>query len=376
MYNLLVECYWVVLIVGLVDLLIVLGTYQKEGLEEARKYLIHSTVYSELERRVVLIEDRAQLLAYLQEEFSAFESFLPDFAGFLEKSLKQIAKKGERRLNTPIEPMLEDLLPEKDSKKTPLPSDLDAGTIKDFVFSEWESGIDYKEIEGFHLGEGNATSLRRKKKEEKEEEEEDSVKEVKLSFLVPELLRGTEQKMLKGLLKNYRLTGEPGKIVHYLFKTFSNLSRTITEKIYSEKLKFRYDTSLVTWRRWLKEIRDRKIVLDECPDRPGGIRSINDLFGAEIDEIKRIMQARKEHRDGKTLSQNQLINELQKDWLLGQLRKKGVRLKKYSRTSLRNKIKALTEKNLIPFTKRGKSNRFLPEDIIEIARRVSRPIPD
>ena len=103
--DLLVESYWVMLMVGLVDLLNVLGNFKTFGLEESRKYLIHTAVYSELERRIMCIGSRGDLRSYMKEEFPVFEGLLESFQQFVVESARIAVKKDKRKVDYPLSPL-------------------------------------------------------------------------------------------------------------------------------------------------------------------------------------------------------------------------------------------------------------------------------
>ena len=237
LYNLLVECYWVVIVVGMVDLLNIIGNYQKEGLEEARNYLMHSVIYSELESQVLLIKNVDDLRTYVHKEFSVFQSFFPDFGEFVVQAVIPIVAKREKVLGLPITP----LNGPKDEKKI---DDPEAKMIKYLRRQE--------------LLELMRKCRERKPKPKPEDSHSDREEITKPPREIPVL---TESKVIEdfekkmgatGLLKTYRLKGRgPDKMIHYLFKILSNISLTINDKIYSQKLREFYGDGMssVTWRR-------------------------------------------------------------------------------------------------------------------------------
>lgn len=83
-YNLLIECYWVLLIVGFIDLLNIIEVLHDEGFEEAKLYLLHSVVYSKVEDEVdrIKIDD---LLSFLRNEYSLFNLLSGEFSSLMPK---------------------------------------------------------------------------------------------------------------------------------------------------------------------------------------------------------------------------------------------------------------------------------------------------
>lgn len=393
-YNLLVECYWVLLVVGMVDMLNIAGNYQEEGLEEARNYLMHSVIYSELESQVLLIKNADDLRAYVHKEFSVFESFFPDFGEFVRHAVIPIVAKRERILDYPIIPLMDSENPKetydpetgKGVTKSHEPfEDPREKIIENLSRQELLRKLGAKIKPEFKPGgsdsdseslkqrdDGDSDTLDRKEISVGQGDQEESSEKIPV-LKESKVIEDFEEKMeVTGLLKTYRLSGSPDKMIHYLFKIISNVSLTINDKIYSQKLKEFYGMSSVTWRRWLKLIEEGKIQLPDHPNRPSGVRNINDLFEVEIEEIKRDMAGRKEHHKEGYLSQNQLIGMFQNDVFRSGLNKRmGIELKKYSRTALRNILNKMIKENRIPFEKFGAANLFKITDIPKIAQEIA-----
>ena len=386
-YNLLVECYWVLLVVGMVDMLNIAGNYQEEGLEEARNYLMHSVIYSKLEKQVLLIKNADDLRGYIQKEFSVFETFFPDFSEFVLRAVIPIIEKRERILSYPVTQITftsievyEGELMEEKSFYDPEAEMIEYLTKKEVlekfggkIKSKTKLGDSASVHESLKQEDGrdSDTPGREEIILDERDQEEFSNKTPLLSE--SNVMEDFEEKMeATGLLKTYRLSGSPDKMIHYLFKIISNVSLTINDKIYSQKLKEFYGISSVSWRRWLRLIKEGKIQLPSHPDRPSGVRSINDLFEDEVQEIMRDMKDRKEHHKEGYLSQNQLIAMFQNDILrLGLNKRMGIELIKYSRTALRNILNKLIKENRIPFEKFGAANLFKITDIPKIAQEIA-----
>jgi hypothetical protein len=359
-YNLLVESYWVVIVVGMEDFLNIVDIFRKKGLEKARVYLMHSVISDELKRRVKQIDNIGDLHFYLLDEFSIFKSFFPDFSEFVKQAVIPIVAKREKVLGLPITP----LNGPKDEKKF---DDPEAKMIKYLRRQE--------------LLELMRKCRERKPKPKPENSHSDREEITKPPREIPVLteskvIEGFEKKMgATGLLKTYRRKGRgPDKMINYLFKILSNISLTINDKIYSKKLREFYGDGMssVTWRRRKREIREGKIQLPDHPDRPSGVRSINDLFEAEVRDIMRHTAGRKKHHKEGYLSQNQLIGMFQNDVFRSGLNKRmGIELKKYSRTGLRNILNKLIEENRVPFEKFGAANLFKITDIPKIAKEIA-----
>jgi len=384
--DLLVESYWVMLMVGLVDLLNVLGNFRTFGLEEARKYLIHTAVYSELERRIMCIGSRGDLRSYMKEEFPVFEGLLKSFQQFVVESARIAVKKDKRKVDYPLSPLdhtarmpkeryaqrkasdePEDSSPEtSDSSKKELDyTELDMLNPEEHLMrieaikEKWEKEggklsldewID-EQITKNVKGDDDDSDSRLKIKTYKE-------KEVVLSEVT--VLQLFEQRMeLQGLLMTHKLWGNPDKVIHYLFASVNNQSRTIVLNVFSTKLEARYGMSLSTWKRRLQDIQQGKIDIPPDPKRPSGVRHPNDLYESEIKDIQEDKGYKQRHKAKNHLTQNELIKKCQEAGL------------QLSRTSLRNKISHLVKENKIPVRKDGISNLFDEKDLPLIARELA-----
>ena len=360
-YNLLVESYWVVIVVGMEDFLNIVDIFRKKGLEKARVYLMYSVISDELKRRVKQIDNIGDLHFYLLDEFSIFESFFPDFSEFVKQAVIPIVAKREKVLGLPIT----SLKGPKDEKKF---DDPEAKMIKYLRRQE--------------LLELMRKCRKRKPKPKPENSHSDREEITKPPREIPVL---TESKVIEdfekklgatGLLKTYRLKGRgPDKMIHYLFKILSNISLTINDKIYSQKLREFYGDGMssVTWRRRKREIREGKIQLPDHPDRPSGVRSINDLFEAEVRDIMRHTAGRKKHHKEGYFTQNELIKALQGDTFRLALKKEyGINLKKYGRTSLRDKLNKLISGEKIPFERERGATYFKISDGLKIAQEIAK----
>jgi hypothetical protein len=336
---------------------------------------MHSVIYSELESRILMINNVQDLRSYIHNEFSVFENFFPEFCQFVQRSAKPIVKKRKKVLDFPITPLTDHIFkkahkgvpafePEPDDEPIdPLDEELNIPSedpdSDDELLSQGDSGDS-----GDSCTEGTDGD---------QQDQKETLRKIPIleEFTV---IDGVEKKMEDiGLLKTYHLKGNPNGMVHYLFKIIFNISRTITDEIYSQELDKRYKISSSTCRRWLRLIKEGKIPLSSYPGRPSGIRSINDLFETEVIEIKKNMKNRQEYRREGHLTENDLIKALQGDTLRLALRKKyGINLKKYGRTSLRNMLNKLIKENRIPFKKIGVANYFKESDGLKIAQEIAK----
>ncbi len=393
LYNLLVECYWAVIVVGMVDMLNIVGNYQEEGLEEARNYLMHSVIYSDLESQVLLIKNTDDLRGYVQKEFSVFESFFPDFGEFVRQAVIPIVEKRERILNYPITPLIDSESKKEfyDPKKgkvvksqtTPLTAYKNKPQKNESLYNPEAEMIDHlrrQELRKLFVG-----KIKSKTKSvdsgsgeeiiEGQRDQEESSKKVPV-LMESTVIEDFEKKVgVTGLLKTYRLTGNPDKMIHYLFKIISNVSWTITDKIYSKKLNDLYGDGMssVTFRRWRRKIRKGEIQLTNHPDRPSGVRSFNDLFEGEVIEIMRDMKDRQEHHKEGYFTQNELIKAIQGDTFRLALRRKyGISLKKYGRTKLRNMLNTLINEKKITFERERGATYFKISDGFKIVQEIAK----
>jgi hypothetical protein len=384
-YDLLVECYWVLIITGIVDILNILGNYVNGGIEEAINYLVHTVVYSETERKAVLIKDNKDLYEFMKEEFSVFETFFPDFGKFLNEITEPMveyelmkqenygvklliehptsSKKRRQNLDT-LSSDTEENADTEDEEGSSEYGEPVSDRYSDYDFDNSSSYDPQEEILKAH--EEDAVLHEDRESIQENEREIKRLEEPEPLSIITILSRLESHMELKALLKNYKLNGDPDVVVSYLMKIINNESRTVNYEHYNYQVFEKSERSAMTIRRWVQGIKDGKIPIDDNPDRLGEISTINDFSLVEINELKTMMDARQRHHKDGYLTQNQLISLFINDDSVKLLQEKGFEVKKYGRTHLSNKIRKLINDKKIPAPKVGDDGvRYFPIENIQ-----------
>lgn len=364
-FFLLLEAYWVIALVVMVDVMNVLGLYGSDGLEAARAYLIHSTVYSELEKQIIAIDTPYDLRDYMKKEFSFIEDLLTAFNLFAHETAHKFVAIKKHREEWQLKPLWPANTIRKNSKHNS-----DKALTNEEQSDEEQSREEIPDDEHFEEEQMNQNSTLATITETHISENKCSEKDIYLSDTT--VLVSLEKRMeIQGLLKTYRLMGNPENVVNYLIKTVYNEVRTILQNNYSSKIKNEYGISKKTFDRWKKEINWREYDIAARPERPLGVKNISDLFPEEIDAIIKTKRNKQFHRENGYLTQNQLINLLQSESSLKFLSSKGIAIKKYSRTTLRNRLSKLIKTENIPYQKKGVSYFFKAADVPLILKKLS-----
>lgn len=335
-YNLLVECYWVLIIVGMTDLLNIIDSYRYDGLEASKLYLLHSVVYLELEDRVEKIETKDDLLSFLDQEFCLFNLLRKEFS-LLIPTIN--IKKFDAKLNDTINYYLRSQVFD------------DEQAIGDPAFNTiiCEDKL-IKHIDG-EIADGN---LQIDSNDYQDEINENRPKAP--PFLSEDTIAKILQRKMQhhGLMKNYILNhdskNDPNYVVYYIVKTIFNILKTIKKQNRSYEMQKILDTSSSTIERWKKEN-----ILSDKPSKD------------EIDIIKKEMKRRKQHKVENYYTQNQLIQEIQTNSIFIKfLQSKEKSTHTYSRTALRNKINLLIRNNRINCEYINGANQFKISDMKNI----------
>jgi len=345
-YNLLVECYWVLIIVGMTDLLNIIDSYRYDGLDDVKLYLLHSVVYLELENRVEKIKTVDDLVSFLNKEFCLFNLLRKEFVLLIPTvNVKRFSDKLNDTINYYIRS--QSIYQDQNKNEYKSVSELD----KD-IYNKY---------------------LRERYTEETESNEDIDVTENDQEYInkkqpkrPPPLSAETITKILQnkmqqsGLLTKYKLNYEskhdPNNVIHYIGKTIINILKTIKKQNFSYEMQQNLEVSSSTIKRWKKE----KILSDK-PSKD------------EIEMIQKDMKRKKEHKVEKYYTQNQLIKEIQTSPMLikyFQSQKKSTHT--YSRTALRNKINSLIKDNVIPCEYINGANQFKISDIKNILTELAK----
>ena len=340
-YNLLIECYWVLIIVGMTDLLNIIDSFRYDGLQEAKTYLLHSIVYLELEDRVEKIKTDNDLLSFLNEEFCTFNLLRKEFA-LLIPTIN--VKRFNDKLNDTINYYIRSQSIHKNQEDSV--TELDKDEYNKFMretYAEEKTETD--------LDEANKNKEHKQKKQPQEP-----------PFLSEQTVTKILQSKMQhyGLLKEYELNrkskNDPNNVVYYICKTIFNILKTIKKQNFSYEMQKSLDTSFSTIERWKKE----KILSDK-PSKD------------EIEMIQKDMKRKKEHKVEKYYTQNQLIKEIQTNPRFiryFQSQKKSTHT--YSRTALRNKINLLIKNNRINCKDINGANQFNISDIKNILTELAK----
>ncbi len=390
-YNLLVESFFVSIVSGMEDSLIVFSYLHDNDFQKAQKYLLEMACYFFLEERVRSAGSVDDLREYLEEELSTFLTFLKPFHIFFKKYAQPLIKKGvllrEKPFKFPSDPS-------SVREQSKYANYAYVESIKDKAFKtifgkgnsqEETSGVHEEELFGDYEGQSEDTEdgnedagfsetevsefkpvdylfedrardfgdsypsrKTRGKTREKEEGGEDDAstdafKYEKEGFFY-EMFEILMKKWRTGLISGYELRGDPLSVISFLEGIFSKVGLTVIGKDYNERVKPTEGRSLRTKRRDEKEKREGKIDKD-----------------LSTEEIRPKKKESQKHRVEGYWTLNQLIKEL-------------VDRGQGTRTTLMRKIKKLPELNRIQFSKEDGIYRFeeSEENLNEIARQISK----
>lgn len=339
-YNLLVECYWVLVIIGMTDLLNVIYSYRQNGFDDVKLYLLHSVVYLELEDRVENIKTVDDLLSFLNEEFCLFNLLRKEFALLIPTiNVKKFNDKINDSVNYYIRS--QSIYQYKDYDE--------ANSVSELNKDEYNKYLRERYTEETEINEDVDVTEKDQKYKEKNRPKEP------LPLSEQTIIKILQNKMQQsGLLTKYKLNYksayDPNKVIHYIVKTIFNTLKTMKKQNFSYEMQQNLGVSSSTIKRW-----EKKGILSDKPSKN------------EIEMIQKDMYCKKKHKVEKYYTQNQLIKEIQTSPRFikyFQSQKKSTHL--YSRTALRNKINFLVKNNLIKCELIGGANQFKITDIKNI----------
>jgi len=388
-YNLLVECYWVLIIVGMTDLLNIIDSYRYDGLEEAKLYLLHSVVYLELEDRVEKIETEDDLLSFLNQEFCLFNLLREEFTLLIPPiNVKKFYDKSNNTINYYIRSRsnYQDVNGDKDEDEEESTSDDNELNSEPGVINTIEGVIKHSnEIytdKDESVSESNKEEVNEYLKTQHEDEETNDdaeteneidkmsgnqeLKQNKQPKEPPFLSEITIIKKLQtkmqhyGLMKDFRLNYKskfnPNNVVYYICEAIFNILKTVKKQNFSYEMQQSLGISLSTLRRWEKE---KKI--SENPSL------------SEINIIKDDTIQRQKHKVEKYYTQNQLIKEIQTSpRFIKYFQSQNKSTHAYSRTALRNKINWLIKNSRIKCELINGANQFKVSDIKNILAELAK----
>lgn len=370
-YNLLVECFFVSIVSGMEDSLIVSTYLHGNDFQRAQKYLLNMACYFFLEGRIRSAESIDDLKEYAKEEITVFHSFLKPFHDFFEKYAQPLINRGvsirEKPFIDRIDPssVREKVTEEdiqriqekgfkgilgKDSSKEEaleehegpdedeMSGDYEDAESEDTQDEEENAGFVETETSGYeavdHFFKNTMKNffspyISRKTGggEEEDDGSDDYFKYEKKGFFYEMLLKLME-KWRKGLVFKYELQGNPLNLISFLEGIFSNIGNSIMGEDYNEQIKRTEGIALRTKRRYEKGKKDGEIA-----------------ESLSTDEIRlKKEEDQKHHVEGY--------------WTLNQLIKELVDRGQGTRTTLMRKIKKLLKLNRIQFRKEDGIYRF------------------
>jgi len=362
-YNLLVECFFILIVSGMEDSLIAFRHLGNNDFQRAEKCLLDMACYFSMEERIRSAGSVDDLKEYFEEELSPFLSFIRPFHNFFKKYAQPLIKMGvllrEKPFKFPSDPSSflkrvteEDIqriqekifqpLFDKDSSEDEMSEAYEEEVFRDYEdaeskdiegnenagFAETE-GSEYKPVDHLfrHRARDFDDSYRSPNTGGKKEEVEDVLKHEKEGFSY-EMLENLMEKWRRGLISKYKLRGNPLGVISFLEGIFSKVGLSIMSKDYDERLRSTERISLRTKKRDEKEKKEGKIDKD-----------------LSTEEIRRKKEENKKHH-------------VEGCWTLNQLIKKLVDRGQGTRPTLMRKINKLVELNRVQFRKEGGFYRF------------------
>lgn len=350
-YGALEEAFWVLIVIGMAESANVTIRLAKDTFENAQAYLMETACYPDMEEKIREAKTVEDLKEYVQEHFSAFMSFRQAFDDFYEKSVKPLVKRGVKLREEEIIYWLDQSSVEEDEYSK-------VEGIQDRIFGRTltKDESEKDEFEGISSGnygrdlektedESVGSSKRRKSTGDFEGDYQAEIR----SFSYDTNLK-LERKMLAGLVRTYKLRGDPLNLIRYLRQMVRNLPRAVSEGDFDKVVKAGKGISLRTWRRYKKDLKEGKITLSEIPFDEQALRnikylSIKDLSIHDIDSIKLEKKKRQRHRDPNYFTLNELADELS-------------RTTGKPRSTMKKKLAKLLKLEEIDFHKEGKVYRI------------------
>lgn len=310
-YNLLVECYWVLIIIGMIDILNIFESISQGGFEKAKSYLSHSVVYRELEDRVDSIETDFGLIYFLFQEFYLFNLLADVFSLMIPTIDKDFYEKLDRITDSYVQQV-----------------PFDEGKQQISIEENWNERV----------------IINQESKQEKQPKEPPLYCEITIEKML-------QRKMQQyGLLQNYKLKTNPDNVVHYICKVINNIEKTIKVENLSYLLQKRVGVSYSTLKRW---------------EKSGVLPVISSIEG--IDVVKAEMEKKQQHKLENHYTQNQLIHEIKSNPTLKRfIQEHNKTTYEYGRTALRNKLNFLITEKHITCKKIDGVNYFKIADIKDI----------
>jgi len=312
-YDLLLECYWVLYISATYELEMIMNIYKSHGLRLTKKYLYHLAVYPALEESVWRLNNNDELIEYLNYEFSCIFKFLPNFREYVFSKINRIAKHRMDLLNTPIV----------------YHSDVASVGI---VFGKGSiDGAD--SIKKSKDLEDEEDELSREYTTNKKEHDRKFLDAAKLVFTDEIFMRFNEKDLLAGPLANYRLRGKPKIPINWLIKIYKNIGLSLVEPHYNRVTQARYGLSPRTLRRYKGDLRN------------GHNASVPQTEASRSERIaelsKEKLEAKQHHLQG-YITQRQLIKYLREDETIDHFNTRhGLQFRQYSYPTLIKKLNLL-----------------------------------
>lgn len=390
-HDLIVECFWVIYLVALSDLYIVLTCYEKHGFEATISYLLQSTPYPAIKEKVLEIKTEEELRKHIIFEFLCFFLFVPDFSEFLNMKISIITSKNKgfidrKKLKTKsskdkkVRMTQGDIDKSEERVMSPLLKNEGSDSNNDeinrtplFEDSESELTCDGFDNESSSRGLQDKDHHKQtyKSNENADEEYRKYTESKKLSFSY-DIFHEFERKMEKGLVMKYKLTGVPEKPLNYLIRALNNISHTVLSPQFDELVKNEYGISSRTLRRYKKDIKEGKIVLDSLKSEDLSHIKITDLSMEEFYDIGRIKELSRKHQIPGYMTQRQLVLLLRSNKLKILCEKSGIKFKILSSPTILSKLKKLIELKKIDVLKEKSAYHYKADgnNLLKIASEI------
>ncbi|MGO9137286.1 MAG: hypothetical protein ACLP9S_01015 [Syntrophales bacterium] len=346
LYDLLLECLCLIILMGTVEFTRLVYCINFAP-QDFFSYLLDTAVYHDQEDQLLLSETKDELWRYIYNDLHIYADFFPIFHSYIQAYCKIKAEKYYPLTETPfrytIEPHLRDninpvsyadMLEDKMSEGKDNKDDAESDRTSHYKF--------FDKIHG-----DKSSDLTHKYKLGREGDRQKIYSDAEIHNFAWDIGKGMRGKILRGLLSNYKLRGNPYNLLGYIGAVMKNVSLSIVGEHHEEILKAEYRISSRTRRRYKKDFELGDVHTSAITRNPDGVK-FNDLEPEHIDEIKSAKLQRKQHHREGFLTQRQLINLLRSDTFINRFNKEtGLQFKKYSAPTLLKRLQTLIQLNKI-----------------------------
>jgi hypothetical protein len=352
LYDLLLECLCLIILMGTVEFTRLVYCINFAP-QDFFSYLLDTAIYHDQEDRLLLSETKDELWRYIYDDLHIYADFFPIFHSYIQAYCKIKAGKYYRLTETPFRYIIEPHL--RDNIDPVRYADMLEDKILDRI--DWEKGRKVKDD-----GESNYTShykffdkihgdkssdLTDQHEPGREGDQQKIYSDAETQSFAWNIGRGTTRKILRGLLSNYELRGNPFNLLGYIGAVMKNVSLSLVGKHHEDILKAKYHIGSRTRRRYKKGFELGEVHTSAITRDPDGVK-FKDLQSEHIGEIKSAKLQRKQHHREGFLTQRQLINLLRSDAFINRFNKEtGLQFKKYSAPTLLKRLQTLIQLNKI-----------------------------